>query len=170
MTDTMQKNPKELVFTRIFDAPREKVWEVWTEPEMIKKWWGPKDFTAPSIEIDLREGGKYLYCMRGEIPGQGEKEYWSGGIFQEIRKPEKIVAIDYLTDEKGNKVTPAYYGTGSDNEFETTVEVMFEEQGDKTKFNLRYPDTSRFNEKDISDMQMGWNQSLDKVEDVLRAM
>jgi uncharacterized protein YndB with AHSA1/START domain len=78
----VEKNTKEreLVITRIFDAPREKVWKAWTDPERVKRWWGPKDFTAPVIKIDLRVGGKYLYCMRSpEV-----KDFWSGGIFQEV--------------------------------------------------------------------------------------
>ena len=54
----------EIVITRLFDAPRELAWEVWTEPEFIMQWWGPKNFTSPSCTIDLRVGGSYLYCMR----------------------------------------------------------------------------------------------------------
>ena len=48
---------QELVIERVLDAPRERVWEAWTDPEQMKKWWGPKDFTAPTVEIDLKEGG-----------------------------------------------------------------------------------------------------------------
>lgn len=55
---------QELLIVRIFDAPREIVWKSWTEPQRVKKWWGPKNFTAPFASIDLRPGGKYLYCMR----------------------------------------------------------------------------------------------------------
>ena len=57
-----------LVMTRVFDAPRELVWKAWTDPEMLMKWWGPKGFTCPHCEIDLRVGGKYLYCMRAAAP------------------------------------------------------------------------------------------------------
>lgn len=165
----MRKNEKGLEFTRVFDAPRAKVWEAWTTPEMVKKWWGPKDFTAPHIEIDLREGGKYLYCMHGVVvPGGEAHDFWSAGIFREVKAPEKIVVTDYFSDEKGNPVTPAYYGMGSDVPYETTVETMLEEMGNKTKFTLRYPDTSRFDEQDLKDMDMGWNQSLDKLAEALK--
>jgi uncharacterized protein YndB with AHSA1/START domain len=47
----------ELVITRVFDAPRELVWNAWTEPERVKRWWGPEGFTAPFCRIDLRVGG-----------------------------------------------------------------------------------------------------------------
>jgi len=54
----------EIVIARLFDAPREAVWRVWTVPELVMMWWGPRDFTAPSCKIDFRVGGSYLYCMR----------------------------------------------------------------------------------------------------------
>lgn len=63
MTTTKSKN--EITISRIFDVQRKKAWKAWTDPEEVKKWWGPKDFTAPEIEIDLKVGGRYLYCMRG---------------------------------------------------------------------------------------------------------
>lgn len=53
---------QELVITRVFDAPREPVWKAWTEPERLRRWWGPKDYTAPVCKVDLRVGGKYLFC------------------------------------------------------------------------------------------------------------
>ena len=50
--------------TQIFNAPLNEVWKAWTEPESVKKWWGPNNFTAPVVKIDLKEGGSYLYSMR----------------------------------------------------------------------------------------------------------
>ena len=55
------KKGKDLIITRIFDAPRELVWKAWTIPELAMRWWGPEGFTAPVTKIDLRVGGKYLY-------------------------------------------------------------------------------------------------------------
>jgi len=54
----------ELFITRIFDAARELVWKAWTEPERVKRWWGPQGFTAPFCRIDLRVGGTCLYCLQ----------------------------------------------------------------------------------------------------------
>jgi uncharacterized protein YndB with AHSA1/START domain len=62
---TTLKNKDELTITRIIDVPRELVWKAWTEPGLIMRWWGPKNFTSPVSKIDLRVGGKYLNCMRG---------------------------------------------------------------------------------------------------------
>ena len=56
-TSKKTKGGSELVITRVFDAPRELVWNAWTEPERVKRWWGPQSFTAPFCRIDLRVGG-----------------------------------------------------------------------------------------------------------------
>jgi uncharacterized protein YndB with AHSA1/START domain len=55
---------REVVITRVFDAPRELVWKAWTEPERVMRWWGPNGYSCPVAKIDLRVGGEYLYCMR----------------------------------------------------------------------------------------------------------
>ena len=55
---------RALKIKRMIDAPRSLVWKALTDPEKIKSWWGPKDFTAPIAKINLRVGGKYLFCMR----------------------------------------------------------------------------------------------------------
>ncbi len=88
---SLNKDIKELTITRVFDAPRELVWKAWTEPERVKRWWGPKSFTTPVSKIDLRVGGKYLYCMRSP---EG-KDFWGTGIFREIVAPERLVMTDY---------------------------------------------------------------------------
>ncbi|OGS45291.1 MAG: hypothetical protein A2539_08700 [Elusimicrobia bacterium RIFOXYD2_FULL_34_15] len=161
---------KEIVITRIFNAPRELVWKAWTEPEMIKKWWGPKDFTAPEIKVDLRKGGKYLYCMRSP---EGN-EYWSGGTFQEIVPFEKMVLTDSFSDEKGNMVEPVKYGMSKDFPKEMQVTIKFEEYpqngGGKTKLTIAYakPESDASYEAIVkSGMESGWNESLDKLAESL---
>ena len=88
---------RNLEIARIFDAPRELVWRAWTDPRLVMQWWGPKGFTSPSCEIDLRVGGRYLFCMRAP---EGQ-EYWSGGEYIEIIAPEKIVAVLFYADKNG---------------------------------------------------------------------
>ncbi len=96
----------ELVITRVFSAPWEKVWKAWTEPELVKQWWGPKDFTTPVSQINLRVGGKLLYCMRSP---EG-KDYWGTGIYKELVPMERIVVTDSFADEHGNVVPGTVYG------------------------------------------------------------
>lgn len=88
--DVKNSKQQELVIKRIFDAPRELVWDAWTEPEQIMRWWGPKGFSAPVAKIDLRVGGAYLNCMRSP---EG-KDFWSKGVFREIVAPERLVMTD----------------------------------------------------------------------------
>jgi len=161
---------KEFVITRVFDAPREKVWQAWTDPDQAKRWWGPKNFTAPSIDINLQVGGKYLFSMRGAMePGGEMKDFWSTGKYLEIEPMEKLVVTDSFADEKGNVVSAAHYGMDPNWPMELRVEVTFEEIEDgKTKFTLLYPDLKGVKDKDLKDMRQGWNESLDKLAAVLK--
>lgn len=152
----------ELVITRIFDAPCELVWKAWTEPESMKRWWGPKNFTAPVIKIDLRIGGKYLYCMRS----QEGQDFWSTGMYREIVELERIVCTDSFADEKGNKVSPSHYGMSGDLPEEFLVMVTFEEHEGKTKMTLKHVGMPA---GEMSDMaKAGWNESFDKLAESLK--
>src|SRR5262245_41399320 len=133
-TETAARTGQDLVITRVFDAPRALVWKAWTEPEHFKKWWGPKDFTAPVAQIDLRVGGKYLACMRGP----DGKDYWSTGVYREIVPNERLVYTDSFADARGNPVPASDYGMGGDWPMESVVTVILEEYQGKTRFTLRH--------------------------------
>ena len=156
---TMQR---DLVITRIFDAPRELVFKAWTEPERAMKWWGPKDFTAPICKIDLRVGGKYHFCMRSP----DGKDFWSTGVYKEIKFPEKLVCTDSFADEHGNVVPASHYGMMNDFPLEMLVTVTFEDMNGKTKMTLVHAGMPA---GDMGEMaSMGWNQSLDKLAESLK--
>jgi uncharacterized protein YndB with AHSA1/START domain len=156
------QNKKELTITRIFDAPRELVWKAWTEPERFKRWWGPKDFTAPFCTIDLRVGGVYLNCMRWP----DGKDYWSTGVYREIVPMERIVYTDSFADEKGNVVPATHYGMSADIPLEMLVTVTFEEQKGKTKMTLRHVGLPPGTHSDMANA--GWNESFDKLAQSLK--
>jgi uncharacterized protein YndB with AHSA1/START domain len=152
--------------TRILNAPRERVWQAWTEPDMLKQWWGPKDFTAPHIENDLRTGGKFLYAMRGPAGSDFDKDMWSGGEYLEVIPMEKIVTTDYFTDEQGNKITPAEMGMpGEWPDEDMKVTVTFEDAGEgKTKLTIMHEGhPADF----ASNAEQGWSESIDKFEAIL---
>ncbi|MEX1045968.1 MAG: SRPBCC domain-containing protein [Actinomycetota bacterium] len=159
----MEQN--ELVVSRVIDAPRDVVWKAWTEPEQVKKWWGPKGFTAPSVDADFREGGKYLYCMRSP-DGQ---DYWSTGIYKEISEPERIVATDSFADEKGNPVPASHYGMPEADgmPMETTIEVTFEDQDGKTKVTIKHVGMPAGTASEMAGQ--GWKETLDKLAEVVSA-
>lgn len=160
-------NTKTITITRVLHAPRAKVWAVWTEPKHLKKWWGPKDFTAPSIKTDLRVGGTFVYCMHGPAGTEFDKDMWSGGEFKEIVPMEKIVATDYFTDKDGNWISPKEMGMPGEWPEKMLVTVTFEDAGDgKTKLTLVHEG----HPAEMAEMaEAGWNQSLDKFEAALQS-
>jgi len=158
-----RENKNELTITRVFDAPRGKVWKAWTDPEELKKWWGPKNFTAPVSKIDLRVGGKYLSCMRAP----DGKDYWSTGVYREIVPMERIVVTDSFADEKGNVVPASHYGMTEDFPLELLVTVTFEQLGNKTKMVLRHEGIPEGMMRELT--ETGWSESFDKLAEHIAA-
>lgn len=151
-----------ITIERTFDVPIERVWQAWTDPEQIKKWWGPKDFTAPFITNELRVGGSYLYCMRGSVkPGAPTQDFWSGGTYKEIIPLKKIVATDHFTDEDGHKISPNDVGMPGEWPDEMVVTVTFEAINGSTELAIVHEG----HPKGMVEMaKLGWEQSLDKLE------
>ncbi len=164
---------KKIVIERVFDAPREKVWHAWTTPEVVKQWWGPEGFSAPSIQIDFKVGGKYVYAMHGPEGSEWDKDMYNAGVFKEIVPMERLVVTDYFSDENGNKIDPVAYGQSEDMPDEMHVTVLFEDvEGGKTKLSLIYSaDSEAMYEALIkSGMQEGWSTSLDKLAETLKSI
>ena len=162
----MEAKTRTLRLTRTFDAPRAKVWDAFTKPEMMKKWWGPKDWTCPVAQIDLRVGGKYLYCMRGAMgPGQPEIDAWGGGEYTEVVPMEKFSATDHFADKDGNYIDPKDAGMPGEWPEEMTITVTFEDAGaGKTTVSITHTGHSA----EMAPMaEMGWNQQLDKLPAIL---
>ncbi|SRR5260221_5024113 len=166
----MTDENKQIVIERIFDAPVEKVWDAWTNPEMVKKWWGPKDFTAPSVEIDFRVGGKYVYAMHGPAGSEWDKDMYSAGEYKEIVPMERIVVTDYFSDEHGNKMSAQEQGLPEGMPSEMTVVVTFEKMDGKTKLSIIYTPESvaQYDAMIKSGMQEGWSTSLDKMAEAIK--
>lgn len=154
----------EILIERVFDAPRELVWKAWTEPGYVGRWWGAKGFTAPVIRIDLREGGRYLYSMRSP---EGQ-EFWSTGVYREIAPAERLVFTDSFADAEGNVVPASYYGMTGDWPLELVATVTFEEIEGRTKVTIWEPGVPAGENRDMA--EAGWNESLDKLEEVLKEL
>jgi uncharacterized protein YndB with AHSA1/START domain len=94
--------PKDLVLERIFDAPVERVWQAWTDPVEVSKWWGPRGFASPDNKIDLRVGGKYTFSMQAGseeyVKQVGDGIMYDGGVYKEIVEHKKLVFTDNFTD------------------------------------------------------------------------
>lgn len=144
MANTNAKQDITLNIRRSFKAPREKVFKAWTDPQALKKWWGPEGFSTPSAEIDLRVGGKYRLGMKSP---EGEVFYLSG-IYREVKPPEKLV---YTWNWEGPNMDIG----------ETLVTVEFLDLGSATEIILtheRFPTQKACDEHD-----KGWNSTLDRL-------
>ena len=148
-TDTMTEKGRELVITRVFDAPRDLVWNAWTEPERLKQWSAPKGFTIPVAEGELRPGGAWKSCMRKP----DGTDLWLEGVYQEIDPPKRLVFTHAWLDETG-KPGP-----------ETLVTVTLIERADKTEMSFRQ---SGFDSLESRDGHAGgWNECFDRLEELL---
>ncbi len=151
----------DIVITRVIDAPRNRVFRAWTEPEHLMRWWAPEGCTTSFCKVDLRLGGRFHYCMR--LPDG--KDIWGIGIYREIVEPERIVYTDSFADEKGNPVPPTHYGMSSDHPAESLVTVTFAEQAGKTKLTLRHAIPEAVKERE--DTQTGWAQMFGRLANYL---
>ncbi|HET6290167.1 MAG TPA: SRPBCC family protein [Amycolatopsis sp.] len=84
----------EIVMTRSFDAPRALVFDAWTKPELVRRWFGPRDWEVVECEIDLRVGGRWRYRLRHH----GGTEMLLQGVYQEIDRPERFVSLETNED------------------------------------------------------------------------
>jgi uncharacterized protein YndB with AHSA1/START domain len=145
----------EFLITREFAAPRELVFKAWTDPKHLAEWWGPKGFTNPVCEWDVRVGGKIYDVMRAP---NGD-EYPMGGEFREIKPPEKLALMCGALDKQGKMI------------FEFLHEVTFTEEKGKTKMVLRSrvlkttPDANRY----IGGFEMGMSLSLERLAELVEA-
>lgn len=135
---------RELLFTRVFDAPRELVFQAWTDREHLMKWWGPAGFSVTFLEMDLRPGGAWRKCMRSAQGG----EYWRRGTYLEIVEPERLV-FTYISDDPE-----------SDPEHETVVTMIFEELGEKTLMTFMQREFKSRAERDSH--RGGWTSCMDR--------
>jgi uncharacterized protein YndB with AHSA1/START domain len=94
----VESTDRELVVTRIFDAPRELMWKTLTEPEHLEHWWGPKGFTSRVHQLELRPGGTFRYSQKTP----DGREMWGKWVYREIVAPERLVFVSSFTDDKGN--------------------------------------------------------------------
>lgn len=143
---------RTLFIERIFDAPRDLVFKVWTDANHMKHWWGPRGFSSTVLTMDLRVGGTYRIHMRSPE----NTDHWSQGVYREIISPQRLVMVGSWTDERGNPTTP-----------ETTTTVVFEDLGDKTRLTLH----AVFESVTARDAhRVGWNSSFERLASYLASV
>lgn len=153
MTCTAKAAPiaeRELVLTRIIDAPREKLFKAWTEPELVKQWFAPLPWTTSAAELDVRPGGTAMVVMRDP----DGNEYPNPGVYLEVVENERLVFTDAFTKA----------WEPSEKPFMTAI-VTFEDMGGKTRY------TARARHWTVADREAhekmgfheGWGQCADQL-------
>jgi uncharacterized protein YndB with AHSA1/START domain len=140
---------RELVITRVFDAPPGLVFKAWTEPERLVRWWGPQGFTTPSCKMNVRPGGAFRLQMRAP----DGTDHWLQGVYREIVEPERLVITWAWLDAEGK---PGH---------ETLVTVSFAEHGGKTKLTLHQAVFESVTARDAH--QDGWTSCLGRLAEYL---
>ena len=154
MTSKGMKSETELNLTRVFKAPRAKVYEAWSKPEHIRHWACPDAFTIPDVEIDFRTGGLTRVCMRAP----DGSDHWSEGHYLEVVEGERVVSETTVG--------------GDDPMFSAITTVTFEDHPEGTlvtvhqSYTLYKPGV----ETAMKGAPTGWGQTLDKLERLLAGM
>ena len=140
---------REIVLTRVFDAPRQLVWDAFTKPELLKRWFGPRGWSLAVCEVDLRVGGGFRFVLRGP---DGQK-MGMRGVYREIAAPERSVHMESFDDYPG----------------ESQVTAVFVEENGKTTMSA----TVQYPSKEVRDiviqtgMEHGAAESYDKLAEML---
>jgi len=149
---------KELVIERVFDAPRERVFDVFTQPEHLQKWWGPMGVGIPLAEFEARPGGKIFIAERAPDGGMN----YIAGVVREIERPSQVLFAIHFADVDGRRVAPpAHSGLGDTWDDDIVTLVTFSAEGRRTRMTIRTLSgfTAEWGEK----ARFGWAEALDKL-------
>jgi uncharacterized protein YndB with AHSA1/START domain len=140
---------REVVLTRIFDAPRSRVFDAFSKPELLRQWFGPRGWSLVVCEVDLRVGGGFRFVLRGP----DGTELGMRGVYREIVPPERSVHVESFDDYPG----------------ESVVTAVFTEEGGKTVFtaSVQYPSQDVRDAVLQSGMEHGAAESYDKLAELL---
>ncbi len=141
---------RELLIERTFDAPPDAVFRVWTKPEHLMRWWGPKAFTVTHYQMDFRPGGAYRACIRSP---QGQ-DYWMSGTYREIVPAQRIV-MTFAWEPDGGPVE------------DTLVTVNFRGEGGRTRFSFHQAPFASVESRDSH--LGGWGECVDRLAAYLAA-
>jgi uncharacterized protein YndB with AHSA1/START domain len=145
---------QEVTITRTFDAPRELVFKAWTDPELIKQWFGPAMFTIPLAELDVRPGGKFLIHMQGP----DGTIYPDIGTYHVIEPPERLVFVDGAFEQEDGSFLLEVLNT-----------LTLVERSSKTEMTLHCEVIRATPEVQwaLAGMEQGWSESFEKLETLL---
>lgn len=152
-----------LVIDRVFDAPVEVIWRLWTVPEEFAAWYGPNGASIPVADLDVRVGGARRVGMRMETPN-GPTTMWFTGEHREVVEHRRLVYTESMADETGRVLSPAQVGMPEGHPSQTEVTVELEELDGRTRMVLTHVGIPA-----DSPGAIGWTMALDKLGALLKA-
>jgi uncharacterized protein YndB with AHSA1/START domain len=146
-----------VVIERNFDAPVALIWQMWTDPEHFRAWYGPDGASIPVAKMDVRVGGSRRVCMEVQTP-DGPMQVWFTGEYREVVEHERLVYSESMSDEDGNVVSPSDMGMPEGHPATTEVRVQLEDLGGRTKMVMTHAGVPG-----ESPGAAGWRMALDKL-------
>jgi uncharacterized protein YndB with AHSA1/START domain len=156
MTDDNAANDA-VVIERSFDAPVALIWQMWTDPERFKAWYGPDRATIPVAKMDVRVGGPRLVCMEMQTP-DGPMQMWFTGEYREVVENRRLVYTESMSDENGNVRSPSDMGMPEGHPTTTEVRVDLEDVDGRTKMVMTHAGVP-----DDSPGAAGWAMAFHKL-------
>lgn len=147
---------------REFDAPIEDVWNMWTDPELFKQWYGPKGMSVPVAEMDFVVGGTRKVCMEMKSP-ERTMSMWFIGIYKEVKRPFRLVYTESMCSEDGTIIPPQSMGMPAGHPDITEVIIDLSEADGKTTMTMVHVGVP-----EGSAGEGGWNQAFDKLAEFLK--
>ncbi|MEM8878042.1 MAG: SRPBCC domain-containing protein [Pseudomonadota bacterium] len=155
-------DPQEWVkITRTFDAPIELVWDMWTNPDLFRTWYGPNGMSVPTVEMDLVVGGTRKVCMEMTSP-ERTMRMWFIGVYKEIVRPSRLVYTESMCDADGVIISPQSMGMPDGHPDITEVIVDLSESDGRTLMTMVH-----IGVPEGSAGEGGWTQAFDKLADAL---
>ncbi|MCI0709987.1 MAG: SRPBCC domain-containing protein [Chloroflexi bacterium] len=148
-----------IVIERTFDAPVDLIWQMWTQPEHFKQWYGPEGFTVPVAEMDVQVGGKRLVCMESS---DGSMKFWTTGEYTEIVPNKRLIYTESMADENGNVLSPA----ADEYPATTVITVLLEDVDGHTKMTMTHAGVPA-NEQGANE---GWEQAFARLAAYIKAV
>src|SRR5215510_14531840 len=154
---TTTTDGRDLILTRIIDAPREKVFQAWSDPDLLKQWFAPRPWTTPVVETDVRPGGATLMVMRDP----DGNEFPTRGVYLDVVQSERLV----FTDAYRQAWEP------SDKPF-MTVALSFEDEGGKTKYTacVRHWSIADREAHEKMGFHQGWTRCAEQLAALVEAL
>jgi uncharacterized protein YndB with AHSA1/START domain len=162
MTDDVTSHDS-MVIERSFDAPVELVWQMWTDPEHFRAWYGPDGATIPVANLDVRVGGSRHICMEIHTP-DGPMQMWFAGEHREVVENERLVYTEAVSDEHGTMPSDPDVAMPQGHPTTTEVHVELEDLGGRTKMVLTHVGIPS-----DSPGAAGWAMALDKLASYIAA-